>query len=455
MRTTNRRRVGFASATLATVALVAAACSPDVGGNGDDDTGEDDAAGDATDDGTDEGTGDDADLSGETVTLRYWDELATEAYEASFAELEAQTGITVELEQVPWGDYWDRLPLDLSSGTMADIFWTNTSNFQTYVTSGSLLEIDEALTDHDDWVQGVEDLYTYEGTLYGVPQFWDALGLFYNVELVEAAGVDVENLRWDPAGPGEVGPEDTLLEAAEALTGDGVYGFNSQADLQAIYLNFLAQNGAQWQDEDYNFAFASEEGVQTFQYLVDLINEHEVAPSAADTNLDGDLPQSLFLREELALFQTGNYRLRNIADNAEFEWALAPIVEGPEGRIGVVNGISAVANADTENEEAVIEVLRWLGTAEGQAPLGDQGSFFPAVLDAQQAYLEYWEEQGVDIQAFLDAAEGESTPPPAGPNVQAANNEITPLLQDMFLGNDDVATMLERAQDAGNAEIGN
>jgi multiple sugar transport system substrate-binding protein len=451
MRTASRRRSVLGTAVLAATALtLVAACSPTI-----DASDEDTAASGAT-----------------TVTFRLWDEVAAAAYQESFDAFSGQnTDIRVEVEVVPWADYWERLPLDISSGEMADIFWMNTSDFGRYADDGDLIDITAALgDDHDEWQQSVVDLYTRDGALWGVPQLWDSIALYYNRDLVEAAGVDPANLTWAPSsGEGEeVGAADTLLAAARALTTDAegrhpgdpgfdagsiqTFGFNAQADPEAIYVDFLAENGAQFQDGD-GFTFATPEGEQAFQYLVDLINTHHVAPSAADTNTNGDVTRDLFLQGKLALFQSGPDNLRTIADNADFEWGLAPMVAGPEGRVSVVNGVSAVGNAHSDEVAATTEVLRWLGSVDGQSALASQGVAFPAVVGAQQNFVDYWADRDVDVQAFIDAAKKRTAHSPVGPNFNASSGALTPILQDMFLGKVPVPQALREAQEAGNTAL--
>lgn len=401
-----------------------------------------------------------------TVTFRLWDDVAGPAYQESFDAFNAQNpDIKVVVDVVGWGDYWERMPLDIQSGDMADIFWVNSSGYGIYADNGNLINIDDALgADHDEWVESATSLYNRGGTQWGVPQIWDSIALFYNKDLVDEAGVDVESLKWSPDGDG-----DTLIEAATALTTDAAglhpgdegfdpdaretFGFNSQADMQAVYLDFLAQNGATFQDDDDNFAFATDEGAEAFQYLIDLINEHYVAPSAADTNADGDLTRSLFMQGKLGLFQSGPYSLKTIAENAEFDWGIAPLVEGPEGRISVVHSVAAVGNADSKNLDATIKVLQWLGSAEGQAALASQGVSFPAAVDAQDAFINYWAGQDVDVQPFIDAANGETTSPLIGAKGTAGFTTIAPMLNDMFLGETDVAEDLAAIQAEGNAAM--
>ena len=65
-----------------------------------------------------------------TVTVRIWDDQVAKAYEQSFAAFtKANPDITVKLNLVPYADYFTKLPLDVSSGTVDDIFWTNTTPF--------------------------------------------------------------------------------------------------------------------------------------------------------------------------------------------------------------------------------------------------------------------------------------------------------------------------------------
>lgn len=440
------RSARIMAAGAASLALVLAACSP--GSDSSNNTDTDSTSADTT-----------------TITFRLWDDVAAPAYEDSFKEFEKQNeDITVKVEVVPWGQYWDRLPLDINSGDMADIYWVNSSNFAQYADNGNLLDITEELSDdHDEWVQSVVDLYTRHGKLWGVPQIWDSIALYYNKDLVQAAGIDVDTLKWAPGAEGG----DTLLAAAQKLTKDeagktaddptfdaaktSVYGFNAQADMQAIYLPWLNSNGAQLQNEDDLFDFASEKGIESFTYLIDLINKYKVAPSAADTNTNSDISRDLFLQGKLALFQSGPYNLKTIAESAgDINWGIAPLVEGPEGRVGTVHGVVAVGNAQSEHQDATIRVLEWLGSAEGQLPLAEQGVSFPGAVDAQDAFVTYWSDQNVDVTPFIEAAQGKTARPPVGPAVNAGSNAFMPALADAFLGTGDTAAAIKAAQDAGN-----
>ena len=368
---------------------------------------------------------------------------------------------------VSWNRYWDRLPLDISSGDMADVYWVNSSNYAQYADNGNLMDVEDAVgSDHEEWQKSVVDLYTRKGKLWGVPQLWDSIALYYNRDAVEAAGVDASNLTWAP----DAGQGDTLLGAARKLTVDksgrhpgedgfdaknvATYGFNAQADMQAVYLPFLAEAGGTYQASDGAFAFASPQGNSAFSYLVAMINAHRVAPPAADTNTNGDSTRDLFVKGKLALFQSGPYNLKEVADKAKgFKWGVAPMVAGPKGRISTVHGVAAVGNAKTKHKAATAKLLKWLGSAEGQLPLAERGVSFPGAVAAQSAFVDYWRKRNVDVSAFVEASRGTTTKPPVGPSVNAGTKAYTPLLLDTFLGSYPVPEGLKKAQEAGNKEM--
>lgn len=427
---------GRTAAVVAASALVLAACSP----------GGDDGSADST-----------------TVTFRLWDSQVAKAYEESFAAFDAEhDDIDVEIEVIPWEDYWTKLPQDVGSGDMADIFWTNSANFISYGENGDLIEIDDRFDEQRaDWKQSVAEQYTWDDTLWGIPQLWDSVALYYNQALMDAAGVDPSTLRWDPTGSG-----DTLLPAAQKLTVDAngrsaddpdfdasridQFGFNAEVDLQASVLDFVGSGGGQWQDDTGTYVMDSPQTATAVQYLVDLINTHQVAPSAADTNGNSDKTRDLFIQGKLALYQSGPYRLKDIEESSDFEWGIAPILEGPEGPVSAVNGIIASGYAGTENEDATIEVLKWLGTAEGQRPIAEGGYAFPGVDGAEDAFVQYWSDQDVDIQPFIDAANGSVIYPPIGDRAQAGMTAVKTIMDEVFLGRTPVEKGLTDAQQAGN-----
>src|SRR5699024_10867827 len=295
---------------------------------------------------------------------------------------------------------------------------------------------------------------------------WYSIAVFYNKALVEEAGVDPSALAFDPAAD-----TDSLRDAGRKLTADGEgrhpgedgfdvdsraqFGFNSQADRQAIIGPMLASNGATWQEDD-QYTFASPEGIEAFQYMADLINVENVAPSAADTNENGDFTRDLFTQGKLGLFQSGPYNLLAISEGVDdsFEWALAAPVAGPEGAKSLVHGVVAVGNAqaDDDQQEGIAELLTWLGSKDGQLPLAEQGVSFPGHVDAQDAFLAFWQDKGVDVSAFVEAAKNPAEAD-TGTRANAGLMAAMPIFQEVFIGRLTAEEGIPQAQEEGNAAM--
>lgn len=408
--------------------------------------------------------------SSDSLTFRLWDEGAAKAYEEALKTFTQDTGIQVAIETVPWADYWTSLRNDIAAGSAPDVFWTNSSNFTDYAAGGKLLNIDQAFPDSDrqGWIEEAITQYTFEGTLWGVPALADPnIAVYYNKELLDAADLAVEDLAdlaWDPSAEA-----DTLREITSRLTLDSAgrtpaddgfdagavvqFGFNAALDLQAIILNFLGSNGARYQDDDGHLAFASPEGTEAFGYLADLVNTHHVAPSAADTNTNGDFSRDQFIQGKMGLFQSGAYNLANIHEGAGFEWGIVPLPAGPAGNGGVTNTIVAAGSASSANAEGQKELLAWIASADGSRCLGDKGVGLPGNSQAQEAWSQYWQAHSVDVSAMTATDTSSALPGPFGSKIQGAMEAANKVLQDVFLGTLDAETGVRQAQDAGNGAI--
>jgi multiple sugar transport system substrate-binding protein len=409
-----------------------------------------------------------AEPAGRTVvTVRLWDEQVAAAYRESFDEFtRIHPDIDVRVNVVPYATYFDTLRTDAAGGSADDIFWLSNAYLAGYADSGRLLDIAKVLGPNaaTEWDPSVVDQFTRNGALWAVPQLTDAgIAVYFNADLIEAAGVDLRQLlsmRWSP------GDVDTLRPLLARLTVDAdgrradepgfdsgrirQWGYNAANDLQGIYLNYIGSAGGTFSDGD-RFALDNPGSVAAFDYLVRLINGDHVAPPASDTNSNGDFSRNQFLAGRMALFQSGTYNLAAIAEASRFRWGVVPMPIGPVGRVSVTNGIAAAGNSATAHPEAVRRVLAWMGSARGNQYLGARGAAIPAVLPAQRSYFDYWAGRGVDVGPFFSVLDGPRIPAPGGAGFPAGFEALQPYLDEIFLGRADVATSLGGAQAAANA----
>jgi multiple sugar transport system substrate-binding protein len=404
------------------------------------------------------------------VTVRIWGSPIAAAYRESFdAFSRAHPDIEVRTRMVAYSTYFNTLRTDVAGGSADDIFWLSNAYFAAYADDGRLMDIGKTLGPDaaSGWEPAVVNQFTRGGVLWGVPQLTDGgIAVYYNADLLAAAGIDpaqLNSLRWSPGGQDA---KDTLRPLLARLTIDndgnaaGTTGFdggrvrqwayNAANDAQAIYLPYIGSAGGVFQRGD-EFAFDNPGAIEAFRYLVGLINTDHVAPPASDTNDNGDFSRNQFLAGRMALFQSGTYNLASVALDATFHWGVAMLPSGPVGRVSVTNGIAAAGNTATKHPDAVRQVLAWMGSTEGNAYLGRDGAAIPAVLKAQPVYFDYWAAKGVDVTPFFSVLDGPRIPAPGGAGFAAGNTALQGYFDEMFLGRGDVAETLRKAQAAANA----
>lgn len=401
------------------------------------------------------------------VKVRLWADQIAAAYQQSFEAFNrAHPDIEVRTNIVAYSTYFDTLRTDVAGGSADDIFWLSNAYLAAYADGGRLLDIGKTLGPDaaSDWEPAVVDQFTRGGVLWGVPQLTDAgIALYYNADLLAAAGVDpaqLDGLRWSPDGGDTLRPMLARLTVdADGNTADTKrfdpgrvrqWGYNAANDPQGIYLNYIGSAGGVFQRGD-EFAFDNPASVGAFGYLVGLINDDHVAPPAADTNDNGDFSRNQFLAGRMALFQSGTYNLEPVARDARFRWGVAMMPAGPAGRVSVTNGIAAAGNSATKHPDAVRQVLAWIGSREGNAYLGAHGAAIPAVLSAQRAYFDHWAAEGVDVTPFFSVLNGPRIAAPGGAGFAAGYTALQSYFDEMFLGRSDVAATLRKAQAAANA----
>ena len=172
----------------------------------------------------------------------------------------------------PQPDMRTALQAALAAGDPPDIFYVDSYELPDLADAGALAPIpDGVITEPDDIYPSLAEAFTYDDTWYCPPKDFSTLGLVYNVDMLEAAGVE------PPTNMEE------LAAAAEALTADGVVGL-SMALPSIASGAFLLTNGGYIVNEDVSeMTLDTEENRATLQYLADLFQSGAAAAPPPST----------------------------------------------------------------------------------------------------------------------------------------------------------------------------
>ncbi|WP_274361855.1 ABC transporter substrate-binding protein [Paenibacillus thermotolerans] len=242
--------------------------------------------------------------------------------------------IKVKLEQIPQNEIDQRLTTMISSGKVPDVWSSNWANsgFATYLKMGALLDmtpyIEKDAAELATINQDIMNIYKIDGKIYGVPMLSIGSFLFYNKDLLDAAGLPYPPTDWDD----ESWNYDKMLEYAKALTKDvgdpekQVFGIlNNDSPNKKAW----AFGGDFFRPEAYTTTVMGEptvmrpENLEAIQFNVDLIHKHKVAPNQATLDAVSQLGDP-FMTGRVAMVINGGWGFWAYKP-AEFRWGVAPI----------------------------------------------------------------------------------------------------------------------------------
>ena len=345
----------------------------------------------------------DAVCGGEEITITYgtWDAAQLPAVEAQIAAFnEVHPNITVEPQVVPWDDYWTKLQTSAAGGAAYDVFWLNTRNLPIYASQGIIVPIqslvDDGSIDPSAYPEALIDAYTFEETIYAIPRDFDTIGLYYNRDLFDAAGVEYPTGDWT---------WDDLRTAAEALTimdGDTAsqWGYASPLGDQEGYFNLIKQNGGEILNAEQTEAMLAEEAAcEAIHFAGDFIADG-LSPSVA-TQQTNDPHEALFPAGVIAMIPGGSWNALTFSQ-ANPAIAVAPLPQG-KTRASAIHGIGNVIWSGSQNQCAAMEWVKFLASAEAELILGQTGTVIPAMEGQQEDWVASI--PSMDLQIFIDAVD--------------------------------------------------
>ena len=104
---------------------------------------------------------------------------------------EANPGIKLNLEVVSWNDVYTVVSTRISNNNAPDIL--NLDSFADYANEGLLMPVKDYCPEvlYNDFFPSFIEQSVIDGTVWAVPDLASARALYYNVDLLEAAGVEV------------------------------------------------------------------------------------------------------------------------------------------------------------------------------------------------------------------------------------------------------------------------
>lgn len=384
-----------------------------------------------------------------TLTYNDWSSVDT-AWSDCYADLLARFDelygdeITVETYGTTAAETRQAMLLSASAGTNEDCAKTKPEWLEELVNMGVLADLNELLPQEvlDDYADGVLEDFTFDGKLNAISFFNQAYAIYYNKDLLEKAGVTELPTTY---------PE--LIEAAYKVAalgqdenGNKIYGIGysngaNKAGDSNVWLTLLWGYGGEFQDEEGNITLYSEENLEAFNVIKNLLVD-DVSPAGLSWQ---DLRQ-IFAAGNMGFFPellSQTTLFTSVSELGEDFLDHIGVMEFPEGT-GYNTQSLLVIFENSENKEAAAKFIEFLSSEEGlkilyehnKGKTSDRLSVVESVYSDEAELDEF-------TQVFVDAAaHNRSLPMLADPAFAPADLAITDAIHRMYAG-EDVETVLK------------
>lgn len=176
-------------------------------------------------------------------------------------------------EVLPYEDMHTKLLVSLQAGTGApDIVDIEIAKYPNFLKGNiQLAPLNDVIDpERDKFITARLDIYSKDGVNYGLPFHVGASVIYYNMEILKAAGVDPYQIKtWDDymaAGKqvkAKTGKPMTTLEVTEHWS----------------FWPLVAQQGSDFLDKDGNVILDNPTNIKTLQFLKDLMNSGAAVPA--------------------------------------------------------------------------------------------------------------------------------------------------------------------------------
>src|SRR5699024_2281220 len=229
-----------------------------------------------------------------------------------------------------------------------------------------------------------------EGTQVGIPYSLSNPILYINKDMLQEAGLDSE------------GPEtwEEVREYSEAINeATGNYGVYIQEPADSWGQQAMVEsNGASFID-DGKASFASDEGIEVFQYYQDLVNDELALHIGWDQGIQS------FIDGNVGMLYTTIAQRNNIESNASFDVTTlqSPTREGKEIRVTAGGAMLSITAQDEEEQAAAWEFMKYLYSVESIAEWTKGTGYVPpreGVSDSEEGLKSFLEENELMIPAI-------------------------------------------------------
>lgn len=349
------------------------------------------------------------------------------------------------------GGYSDKINASVMSGGLPDVMTVDGPNIAAYAENNIIQPlVNVSDEEKSQYLDSIIKQGTYHNKLYALGAMESSVGLYYNKDILQEAGVEIP----DKDHPWTWTEFQQVLEKVKPVV-EKKKGYSLDMTFPAgeasiyFYAPFFWSNGGDFVDDTgmkVDGIFNSKENVETVDFFKTLLNKGYMSKVAI---------KDLFESGRAAFKFDGVWEVNNITSNyPDVKLGVAPYVvsDNWKGQRYTPTGAWAFAASKTTSDiDGASELVKWMSNAESGERLWKKTKSFPSTYAAYDSISAFTEDE--NYSALYNQLKTYGHPRSITPVYPQVSASVQKTLENSVITNGDSQESLDKATEKINAKL--
>ncbi len=360
-----------------------------------------------------------------------------------------------DIEFVPRNDsgggYSDKVNASVMAGGLPDVLTVDGPNVAAYAANGIIQPLAE-LTEEEKsvYLESILEQGTYQNQLYALGVMESSVGMYYNKDILEEAGIAVPEA-------GQPWTWSEFLEILESLKplmeSKGGYPLDmtfpvGEASIY-YYAPFVWSNGGNLVSEDgliVDGFFNAEEMGEAMEFFRNVVERKYMSEAPID---------HLFESGRAAFKIDGAWEVNTVYQNyPDIRLGVAPYVVGENwdgGRYTPTGSWAYAASSDSKNLEGATELVKWMSGVESGIRIWELSKTFPSTYEAFEQIDVFQSDE--NYRMLYEQLKAYGHPRPKTPVYPQVSTSFQQALESIALSGQEIQQVLDKSVERINAKL--
>ena len=349
------------------------------------------------------------------------------------------------------GGYSDKINASVMSGDLPDVLTVDGPNVAAYAENGIIQPLAD-LTEEEKgvYLESIIEQGTYDDKLYALGAMESSVGLYYNKEILQEAGIEVPDADhpWTQTEFLQILEQlKPLMEEKNGYALDMTFPVG-EATIY-YYAPFFWSNGGDLVDEtglSVDGIFNSEQNAETVSYFKELLQNENMSKVPID---------HLFESGRAAFKIDGAWEVNTLYTSyPDISFGVAPYVVGDQWqgeRYTPTGSWAFAASSKTDNIEGATELVKWMSGVESGKRLWEDAKSFPSTYEAFESIDVFRTDENYKALYYQLSTYGHPRPKtPVYPQVSTSFQQV---LENSVLSGQNPQEELDKSVERINAKL--